>query len=203
MLRKNLEVLSSGLIIDWTTTKKATNPSAITSRQRKIYVKCSQCNNWRWINSCALSQVRKGKQKFCWQCHKLNLAKKNSTGVIGRHINTNGYIVRTLASFTQDELAILRPMLRSHCKSRRKNHTEILEHRAIIALAQRRPLLSNEVVHHKNGIKNDNRIENLEVYTIGQHTIEHAKIIIENKAMKLEVEQLKKQLLDLESKYGK
>lgn len=53
------------------------------------------------------------------------------------------------------------------------NGKRIREHRHIIQKYLKRTLKPNEIVHHKNGKRSDNRLCNLEVQDRGKHTSHH------------------------------
>lgn len=44
----------------------------------------------------------------------------------------------------------------------------VFEHVKIMSTHMKRPLLKHETVHHKNGFREDNRIENLELWSTHQ-----------------------------------
>ena len=81
---------------------------------------------------------------------------ENIHSVTGKQTNSNGYV-------------LLR--IKSHPKSSRDGL--IMEHRVVMEQKLGRYLKDSEIVHHKNEIKNDNRIENLEVMERGKHTRLH------------------------------
>jgi|11BtaG_2_1085332.scaffolds.fasta_scaffold62672_1 hypothetical protein len=60
--------------------------------------------------------------------------------------------------------------------NRRKHTPYVLEHRLVMENHLGRLLTKQEVVHHRNGVKDDNRIENLELFsTNGKHLSETLK----------------------------
>lgn len=54
------------------------------------------------------------------------------------------------------------------------SHRYAYKHIVVMMKAVGRPLGSNEVVHHRNGDRQDNRLRNLELQTVNSHARDHS-----------------------------
>ena len=127
--------------------------------EQNLAPNCKQCGkriNYR-------TDYQAGKRQFCsMRCaglHNTPEGDANPNWGGGRWEDGAGYIVRGKASFTAEEFFVVEPMF--------GKTWSLLEHRAVKALELGRPLNRQEIVHHKNGVRSDNRPENLEVWLKG------------------------------------
>lgn len=105
-----------------------------------------------------LSKVHKGKMVSIESRRKISAASKKG-GVGHKKKRRDGYI----ALYFPD-----------HPRSNKDGY--IMEHDLIAECLIGRPLKEDEVVHHKNAIKDDNRKENLMVMTKSEHMSYHSKL---------------------------
>ena len=143
-----------------------------------IDINCPECGELfaRTVKQVNAVVKRSGK----WTCKKCSLTKrnKNNSSKIGStRINSNGYVLeKTKSGWVQ-------------------------QHRVVIQLAIGRELYSHELVHHIDGNKTNNVIENLRIESWGDHTKHHhlglkrsneTKRKISEKSCKYSIEQAKK-----------
>jgi len=117
-------------------------------RQKYIWHACEICGKERWV------RVEKGKPSshccpICANAMRGRRGDKHPTWKGGQHCY-RGYVTVTLLP---DDFFY--PM------ADKQHH--VMKHRLVMAKHLNRCLLSWEVVHHKNSIKDDNRLENLEL----------------------------------------
>ncbi len=119
--------------------------------QLRMWCACEDCSKERWV------QLVRGipKLKLCLSCAQRG---HKSTCWKGGITKANGYVP---VSVSLDDFFY--PMV--------QKHGYILEHRLVMAKYLNRCLLSWEIVHHKNGIKDDNRIENLRLLPSSEYHI--------------------------------
>jgi len=107
------------------------------------HLRCPAC---RSKNKCKCGGGKQLKSKRCKRCSTQSRSW-NGNWKGGRTYHTNGYvIVRT----------------RSHPRARRSGY--VFEHILVMETSLGRHLYPDETVHHKNGVKDDNRPENLELW---------------------------------------
>jgi hypothetical protein len=138
-----------------------TCPQCNLSRPRLLKTKgiCTNCNSNNWYIE-NRDSVLKRIQKHGWERTRkkrgLPLDHPRLIGEFGKgHLAKNGY--RYL-----NKIGHPNAIKTGKCRAR------IYEHTFVMSEHLGRPLKKNETVHHKNGIRDDNRIENLELWHRGQ-----------------------------------
>ena len=121
-----------------------------------IRVPCIDCGKERWV---ALNHGEP-KSTRCLSCanrigHNFPM-ERNSNWRGGRRDQVDGYVVRTI------------PQNHPYHSMAGKSN-QVREHRLVMAEHLERPLKTEEFVHHLNGLRNDNRIENLVLTDIKEH----------------------------------
>lgn len=127
----------------------------IKTTNKHIWAECVSCHKKRWI------RLENGKQRSlrCKSC--ATKGERNPCFGNGRIIH-GGYIY----IWVNDK---------SLYASMRNKDNYIYEHRLVMAQHLSRCLIDDEIVHHINEKRDDNRIENLKLMTKNEHTALHQR----------------------------
>jgi hypothetical protein len=155
-----------------------------------VWATCAVCGDRRWV---CQSILREGYRYYCSRdCFAEGLRRFNVgpahhhfKGGDGWFVNSNGYAMVRWSTLPESDQRLVY----------RSKSGWVFEHRVVMARVLGRPIHRDEKVHHRNGVKDDNRPENLEVaVNNGAHTKLHAAVYAELRALRRENELLRQEM---------
>lgn len=165
-------------------------------RGTQAWTICPLCEKGRWVQSG--SSRRPGHTGHCSRCHnKLRNNKgENNPAWKGEGISGKWY-----------KNVMLEPSspffaMATSCGRKGRKSRAVREHRLVVAQHLGRCLLPWEIVHHKNGDKRDNRIENLELLPSQSSHLPSARVQAIIRRLEREVQRLQEELFEARSEKG-
>lgn len=133
--------------------KKSSKELGLNGKHMRIWAICPKCNQGRWVILTATKRLG-----YTGLCHQCNASSRGGNRIKRgyRWVNSNGYVLNKL----QPD---------SFFFSMTGKDGYVLEHRLVMAQRLGRCLHSWEIVHHKNGVRNDNSVENLQLVSDDRH----------------------------------
>jgi hypothetical protein len=181
-----------------------------------VQIPCAVCGD---LFSVTPAWVRNGRRKYCTKlCHgrarvvptragiahtdasraKMSassvgtqLREKSSQWKGGRYLDSAGYVHVMVANLPAEQMVVAQALTK---------RAYVLEHRLVMSLALNRPVTRDEVVHHVNGKKEDNRQENLFVVGRKEHSAQHRHMERELHTLRLEATRLREENRVLKSR---
>jgi len=154
--------------------------------RRYIWSACDGCGKERWVG------IFKGKPKsnYCKSCVQKHRRGNKASHWKGGRIVVKGYIMVRI--YPEDFFYSM--------ASRSKTHDRyVSEHRLIMAKYLKRCLLPWEIVHHRNGIKDDNRLQNLQLLPSQSYHIVDSHVRQYVRKLEARIEQLEVRVTLLEA----
>lgn len=162
------------------------------TKHKYVWAACEECGEPRWV--AAVGSENKPRSRRCQDCGHRDASHKEAFQRLLKvqkregHPNWKGgrFLSRGYWLTRLDEDNFFYPMA--------DQDGYVREHRLIMAKQLKRRLLPWEVVHHKNGVKGDNRIQNLELISAQKYHFVDSRIKAYINRLENEVAQLKVQL---------
>lgn len=142
----------------------------------RCLVKCDNCGveaerKWAW----AKRSIDHFCSKDCLYEHRRKNPDKQPNWKGGRRLKTDGYIA-----------------IKDHSHPNSAKDGYILEHRLVMSNHLKRPLETWEVVHHVDGDKANNKLDNLELLPKQSEHVVLQKMQVEIDGLRKEIKRLKK-----------